>query len=187
MSKERDQQRSRVYKAEKVLSKFAEPLPKVNDVERYVKEVWKSKRVQNAFPKAVRPYVHGFGQTYGSEPTVKDGRGIRKAKGHQHWIAIPLWARNSYIVTHELAHTITRREHGTKVAGHGWQYCEIYLTLVLYMLGREAHDVLKASFKQHRVRFTKPRERKPLSPERREQMIAILAYARAKRQALKVA
>jgi hypothetical protein len=47
-------------------------------------------------------------------------------------------------------------------------------------MGREAHDALKVSFKAKKVRFTKPRERKPLTPEQREALAARLAEARAK-------
>jgi hypothetical protein len=53
--------------------------------------------------------------------------------------------------------------------------------VVLYMMGREAHDTLKASMREHRVRFREPRKRAPLSPERRAQLVAQLAYAREQR------
>jgi hypothetical protein len=81
-------------------------------------------------------------------------------------------------VLHELAHTITVREYGVYVAGHGWQFCAVYLGLVLCILGREKHDVLKAAFKAHRIRFTPPRPKRQLMSEQRTQLTERLAAAR---------
>jgi putative metallohydrolase (TIGR04338 family) len=173
--KERDTQRSRLYKADDVLHPFAQPLPTVRDVERFVKRVWSSKRVQVAYPNAVRRW-----QSW-DLPTVKDGRGRRRAGGWDGGITIPLWARKTDVVIHELAHTIVWRELSSKAAGHGWQFCSVYLYLVKLFMGAEAHAALKASFKQHRIRFTPPRPKKVLSPERRAELVARLATARAQR------
>jgi len=166
--RERDTQRARVYKCDAAVNNLAKPLPSVRDVERFVKKVFASKRVQAAYPKAMRWTL----------PRVGDGRGRRNACGWQGGIKIPLWARNEGVVLHELAHTICMREGGNE-AFHGWQFCSIYLRLVLYMMGREAHDALKAAFKANRVRFTKPRASKPMDPERRAAMVARLAEYRA--------
>jgi putative metallohydrolase (TIGR04338 family) len=168
----RDTQRSRVYKCDEIVNALAKPLPRVPDIERYVRKVFVSKRVRAAFPKAVR----------WSLPVVKDGRGRRRAGGWSGGITIPLWARNEGVVLHELAHTICEREY-RGVAGHGWEFCSIYLRLVLYMMGREAHDALKRAFKANRVRFTEPRKRKPLDPERRAALIARLAEYRGRSRA----
>jgi putative metallohydrolase (TIGR04338 family) len=121
----RDTQRSRVYASDPALIMLAKPLATVADVERFAERVFASKRVQAAFPKSAkwkRPLV------------VKDGRGRRRACGWYGGIAIPIWARNEAVVLHELAHTICQREHNW-VAGHGWQFCAIYLKLALYMMG----------------------------------------------------
>lgn len=168
----RDTQRSKLYRAEAVLHKWKKPLPTVEDVVRYTGKVFGSKRVRAAFPNAI---LHVL-------PRVKDGRGTRIAKGGTSHISIPLWARNDVIVLHELAHTVTRRIYPINIAGHGWQFCATFLKLVLYMIGREAHDELKAEMKRTRVRFRPPRKSAPLSPERREQMIAVLAAARERRK-----
>jgi putative metallohydrolase (TIGR04338 family) len=142
-------------------------------MERYVKRVWKSKRVMDAFPVLQTQVL----------PAVLDGRGRRRAGGSYTMITMPKWSRREGIVLHELAHTITHRVHGYKVAGHGWQYCEVYLKLVLYMMGREAHDALKAAFKRNRVRFTKPREKRPMDPAKKAELVARLDAARRARQA----
>jgi putative metallohydrolase (TIGR04338 family) len=169
--KRRDQQRSKLYKADDAIKPFALELPAVADVERYVNKVWASERCRKAFPRAL-------GQR---APEVADGRGTRRATGGYWEISIPRWARNSAVVLHELAHTIAIREHGAHIAGHGWEYCGVFLKLVLYLMGRDAHDAFKASMKSHRVRFRAKKARQPMSPERREQLIQVLAAARAAR------
>jgi len=173
----RDTQRSKVYKAERVAfrdhAEANERLPEIADIERFVKHVWSLKRVQDAFPRAVVEWRLG-------RPEVHDGRGRRSPCGAMGFISMPKWSRNKWIVLHELAHVISRRID-CYIAGHGWEYAACYLTLVRLVLGVEAHDLLKAQFKAHRVRYSQPRKRAPLSPERRAQLVATLAVARANR------
>ena len=164
----RDSQRSRVYKSDKALVAIAKPLATMPEVERFVKRVFGMKRVADAFPRSRLP---------GWLPEVRDGRGRRKAGGCASYITMPLWSRNEAIVLHELAHTICQREHNNST-GHGWEYCAIYLTLVLHAMGRDAHDVLKAAFKENRVRYTAPRKRKPVDPARKAELVARLAAYR---------
>lgn len=179
LMRERDQQRARVYKAERVtLANMGKPLPSVSDVERYVKRVFAMKRVREAFPTMRANWL----------PSIGDGRGRRAACGWEGGIKIPLWARTEWVVVHELAHTITRRVYGCNVAGHGWQFCAVYLKLVLYAMGREAHDALKADFKKCRVKFTAPRAKRQLTDEQRQALadrlaLGRLAAASARRQA----
>lgn len=168
--RERDTQRSRVYKCDRDLMAVAGKLPDIRDVERFVRKVFASKRVQDAFPEAVR----------WSLPSVGDGRGRSRACGGATKIKIPRWARDEAVVLHELAHTVCLRQTRNE-AYHGWRFCATYLKLVLYLMGREAHDTLKASFKKNRVRFTEPRKRKPLDPERRAALVARLAVYRQRR------
>lgn len=176
MKKERDSQRSKVYKAERAafstLAVANERHESVQDIEKFLRHVYSLKRVQDSFPLA------RLGEWY---VRVKDGRRCRSAYGSHSMINMPRWSRISWVILHELSHTITQREESRRVAGHGWQFCENYLRLVLLVLGREAHDALKDSFKAHRVRFSKPRQRAPLSPERKAQLLATLAAARAAR------
>lgn len=172
--RERDTQRSRVYKCDRVIIKIAGALPSVRDVERFVKKTFASKRVQDAFPEAARWTL----------PRVGDGRGRSRACGGATEIKMPTYARNEAFVLHELAHTICLRQTRDE-AFHGWRFCQTYLKLVLYLMGREAHDVLKAAFKANRVRFTEPRKRQPLDPVRRAALVARLATYRAQAPAQK--
>ncbi|AXQ69237.1 hypothetical protein HOU02_gp488 [Caulobacter phage CcrBL9] len=87
---------------------------------------------------------------------------------------MPRWARCEHIVLHEVAHSLTIRRHGYHVASHGWQYAAIYLDLVRFGMGVEAHRMLKESFKAHKVRWT-PKKTRTASPE----VLERLAKARA--------
>jgi putative metallohydrolase (TIGR04338 family) len=171
----RDSQRQRVYDAETVWRQTVgtgEPLPTVPDVERFVRRVLTAKRVLRRWP---------FMQGHSVE--VHSGAGCRSAIAEGDWrIKIPLWARNEAVVLHELAHVIHKRgmyEHITRQygmrpptkeedplwhQGHGYQFCRIFLDLVLLYMGKPAADQLKAAFKAGRVRYKAPRR---LSPEQR--------------------
>lgn len=167
----RDTQKSRLYAADDVLRKYAKPMPEIRDMEAFVKRVMTSKRVQASYPTAFAMFRH--------MPVVKDGRGRTSAGGWSGGITMPLWSRKTDVVIHELAHCIAARNWGSgRIAGHGWQFCSVYLRLVLLFIGREAHDELKASFKQHRVRYTAPRKRKPLDPAKKAELVARLAAYR---------
>lgn len=146
-----------------------------------MKRVFGMKRVQDAFP---RLRAHDL-------PSVGDGRGRRRACGWSGGIKIPLWARNEAVVIHELAHTVTHRQHGYDTAAHGWQFCSVYLTLTLHAMGREAHDTLKRAFRENRVRYTAPRAKRELTDEQRQALadrlaLGRLAAASARRQAAAV-
>lgn len=166
-TRERDTQRARLYLCDPALVIRAKPLLKIVDVERFATKVFASKRVQAAFPKSAA-WRHSF--------KIGDGRGrSRNSCGWYGGIVIRPCHRNEAIVLHELAHTICQREYGLLVAGHGWQFCSVYLKLALYIMGREAHDALKREMKVHRVRFIAPRKRRPMDPERRAALIARLS------------
>jgi len=175
MSIARDTQRQRVYTAESAVEKATPSarLEAVRDVERFVKATLARKRVQDDFPRATRVYKY--------VPDVTDGRGRRRACAVGSCeIRMPVWSRTELIVLHELAHIMINREHGDRdtIASHGWQFCAAYLRLVLHVMGRQHHDALKASFKAHRVRFTKPRAKRELTPEQRAALVARMAAAR---------
>lgn len=176
---ERDSQRKKCYTAEvdgvfgwKEPKFGGERLESVRDMERFIKNLWKMKRFRTSFPKSARSLVE-----------INDGRGCYIPRGGTDHVVMPRHGRFTWVLVHELAHSVTRREHGVYVAGHGWQFCSIYLRLVLLTMGREAHDALKASFKKHKVRFTEPRKRKPLSAEQKAVLAARLAAARAAKAA----
>jgi putative metallohydrolase (TIGR04338 family) len=167
----RDTQRSRVYKAEKAIgtTHSGERLREVRDVERFIKKQFARKAITRRYPDATRAVK------------IHDGGGRRAAAAYGTWkISLPLWARCELVIIHEMAHIIAHRHYGEcNIAGHGWQFCAVFLDLVRFIMGREAHDALKASFKKHKVRFAQSRTRAPLSPERKAELAARLAAARA--------
>lgn len=186
----RDTQRAKVYKAEgeafKGHTKANERLETVPDIERYVQYVFGLKRVRDAFPSAMPSPLRGLGFGGYSLPTVGDGRARRRAGGNVRGIIMPKWSRSKWVVLHELAHTISMRVYGFGIAGHGWEYCSVYLSLVRYALGVEAHDLLKAQFKTHRVKFRAPRKRREISVEQRVALIERMAIARAAKVAREI-
>lgn len=198
VSSTRDTQRSRVYKAERdALKPLQRKLSSLSEVKLLVRQVWASKRVAENWPKAITGYqfmpkrADGSWGEYRSRPRVIDGRGARWAWGGSTYIKIPsraAWAMVDWVVLHELAHTIhCRLDNPRREASHGWQYCAIYLQLVLYFMGRPAHNALKAAFKANKVRFRAPRKGPELSPERKAELVGRLAAARAKKEAQKEA
>lgn len=165
----RDSQRRKVYTAEqKAFEGQPIDLPEIADIERYIAHVCSLGRVKESFPKLVaRPVMVG------------DGRRRRSACGNSAGISMPRHSRKRWVVLHELAHTIIHRiPGGWTMAGHGWEYCEAYLTLVRHVMGVDAHDRLKAEFKAHRVRYKAPRQRKPVSPEQRAILVERMRLAR---------
>lgn len=186
--KERDNQRSKLYKAERVaLEGRAKPLPSVKDVERYLVKQSKRKPLQERYGSVVDL------QRWSMQ--VKDGRGRVKACAFHdaRSIAIPRWARNDWVVLHEWAHIIHMRlssaysRGGTRTveldggAAHGWQFAAIYLDLVRFCMGREAWSALKEAFRSHKVRYRAKRPRS-MSPETRQALSERMALARAARQ-----
>lgn len=172
----RDNQRSRVYKAERCLWGDAKPLREVKDIEAFMKKQLSRKAILKRYPDATRTIQ------------VADGRGTRKALAYGDYkISIPLWARNEAVVIHEIAHIIAHRTYGQyRIAGHGWEFCSVFLDLVRFIMKREAHDALKKSFKEHRVKFTKPKKRKPLTPEQKAVLVERMKNAREARGKVKV-
>lgn len=71
------------------------------------------------------------------------------------------WARQKWIVIHELAHVVDYIENGRPRQiyhmGHGWQFCAIYLRLVKMAFGKEAKKALRHAFQEHGVKYLQPK------------------------------
>lgn len=168
---ERDNQRSRVYKAERCL-RVAPDRMTLEACQAYVDGITAGRWWRRHWPTS--PGV-----------TVKDGRGSRRARvdaSHRGFclqveMEVPRWARDPAVLLHELAHvahdTAQRNRHlgmsrnpsYVAEAPHGWQFCQTFLRLVRHYLGVEQEARLRASFKEHRVRYKRPRQ---LSEKQRE-------------------
>ena len=105
----------------------------------------------------------------GNAPIVGDGRARRKAcwQPSTYEIKLPQWARTEPVILHEMAHwivdkaTVPRSDGSTGFwvaqydpdhAAHGKEFASVFLELVRLQLGVKATKVLKASYKQHRVK-----------------------------------
>ena len=142
MSTIRDTQRSKLYRAERVVNgeKFAD----MEEMRKYVNKItrsdwWKKHHENPAWGVA-----------------VTDGRRRRNACAVGSWeIRMPRWSRCERIVLHELAHTVVTSRFGDDMAAwHGCEFAKILLSIVKRFMGKEAHDTMKASFKEHRVHYT---------------------------------
>lgn len=151
---DRDQQRERVYRAERTLRTYfirdlwADPdrlTPEAVQrlAQRFVDKVlaspWTRRHWPNARPIRVEVYRH------------VNGRGCAIGSSR---IRVALRIVSRHVLLHEVAHCLTAR---TDDPGHGWRFAAVELKLVRHWIGAEAAAELKAAFKARRVRFTKPR------------------------------
>lgn len=169
MSKVRDSQRRKLYKAEREAKLDETPLPTVLDCHNYVHKCLKSKRLLKTYP-----FMRG------AKIGIKDGRRTRIARGGRFYLNLPRWARTKWVVLHELAHTITIRGNPRPVPGHGREYAAVFLKLVHLFLGADEAKRLKAAYKANKVKFRPKRAGTPrpkgVMPE------GLRKYLEAKRQ-----
>lgn len=132
----RDCQRSRVYEAERrAFPQFQEQIFEsealvLQFVERVVGSGW-------------------FIERFGVQLVEVRFRGGQNARGcPSGWIELPPWAFNPWVILHELAHVVAPGEE----AGHGPEFCSIYLELVRHVLGERDHYKLAREFLIDRVK-----------------------------------
>jgi putative metallohydrolase (TIGR04338 family) len=170
----KDSQRGKVYTAECELKKEGTRFTSYNDMVIFIEKIR-----SNAFLR--RRYNSQLKRPIG----LKINKGKRWAWGNADHITIPefgAWAWMPAVVCHEVAHTITLRTPRIPLMqyqSHGRQFCAVYLNVVRAMMGRESYEELKACFKAHGVKFTPKKKTAPLSPERRQTLVASLEIARA--------
>jgi putative metallohydrolase (TIGR04338 family) len=136
----RDSQRSKVYEAERVIWHRGVQFSNLQEVDAYVQRICKSaywRKLRGAY------YVK-----------VKDGRRRRSACAFD-WgtIALPRWSRQEAVILHELTHTLVNFNNDRNVAWHGKEFASTYLKLVKRYMGKEAHAMLKQSFKDNHVHY----------------------------------
>lgn len=192
---ERDNQRSKLYKAEReALMPLETNFQTIPTVERFLCKCCKRMTIIKRYGRTVDLERHPI--------EITDGRGTINALAHGTYkISLPAgygsnWARTDRVALHELAHIIHNRMAWRNIGGtettrlrggasHGWQFAAVYLDLVRFCMGKEAADALKASFRKHRVRFRPKQKRKTTATP--EQLAARMAAARAARTGDKIA
>ena len=141
--RDRDNQRTRLYKAESVIrksqsDKYAKYLDgSIPSCQEYVnallKTAWFSRRW-------MVKYVH-----------VKSGKG---ARGGINGMSLGKWARCEAVILHELAHNLVPRSCPTASA-HGPEFAGVFHYLVQQVMSKEEALKLKASFKENKVRMNR--------------------------------
>jgi putative metallohydrolase (TIGR04338 family) len=160
--RDRDNQRSRLYKAQhetawtKEPSKYAKPLydnlipieghnrtpyyainekahaPSLAGCQKYYDNIFKRAWFSNRWNNHYVRVIKGNGAT-------ALGRTIRLA----------YWGRKEWVLLHELAHTLTPRDK----SAHGKEFAGILLFLVQQVMGKAEADKLREAFKKNKVKY----------------------------------
>lgn len=155
----RDSQRSKLYKAERNVWWFhgagAEE-KSLGEIKDLVKEILTSRWYGNYWQNLPECDVEASRNKRGpiEHIHVLDGRGRRRARGGRPLgalrgsIALPRWARNRWIMLHEIAHVFQTEE-----PSHGRQFARIYLDLVKRWISPGASKLLRDSYRTHKVKY----------------------------------
>jgi len=127
----RDSQRSKVYAAENSVFQFGQTIAN-SDLQRRAEEILDR-----------RPIRARWGQR---TVYVELGRSRGYAQGSR--ITLGVDCRNDWVLTHEIAHTLTPRQY----AAHGPEYVGVFLFVVETVMGKDKATELRAAFKARRVR-----------------------------------
>ncbi len=188
-TRRRDSQKTKVYRSEWAIQAqqigFRHSAPQdgyesLEACEKFLLGVIARKHVQNRYPRASRFQAVHLKPGQGTKAARYDGtyatRLFKSDYGPE--FNLPRWARNELTMLHELAHSLV--PGGVQ---HNWEFTECLLWLVRQAMGIEWHDRLLDQYKTRKVKYKKPRERKPVSPERRAELAQQLVAARAARAA----
>lgn len=94
-----------------------------------LQRVWKAERGRYGLAK--RP-----------APQFKDGRGTRHARAGGGRVNLPRWARNDWVILHELAHCLAGRLRG---GGHGPRFVGIMIGLLARHAGRDGQSLVDSA------------------------------------------
>lgn len=148
MSRPRDSQRAKVYRAEAQAFKGGEHDAIIGagtlaEVGLYMEKVRGSAWWRKHFGRSLTFY------------DLADGRGCRSASYRRlgSRFTYPTWSRKPWVVLHEMAHAVTA-DH---LPWHGREFCRHYLKLVRHYLGADAEGALKKAFAEHKVKWKKKR------------------------------
>jgi putative metallohydrolase (TIGR04338 family) len=128
--RKRDTQRSRVYtwerRAHPPIHSQDERFQSVEDCAAYMLPIWRSERGRYGLPNKAPPEI------------ARPHRGQRRALAHSsHKITLPRWARNEWVMLHELAHRLTPRD-----AGHGPRFVGVLIGLLARHAGQDADELM---------------------------------------------
>lgn len=140
MTRPRDSQRKKLYRAENEAGCW--------DVMEWGKRAELATCQQFIDHVLKRPWlVRQFGKR---AVTVTHSQGKSGACATRHTIYVSTYARNRWVLLHELAHCLTT---SNKLAAHGREYAAVYVMLVTRVMGSEQGAALRAAFRKHGVRY----------------------------------
>ena len=164
----RDQQRVKLYRAEDQVFKKAgqSEFQTLSQCQTFLNELKRDKVLARWYPKLKRTM---------DKVELHPGMGRRSAccecRNYGYVIKLPIWARSRWVICHELAHALNAEMHGrNSISSHGWEFARIFMFLVQRGISKEESKKLQASFKKNRVKFTKPKPKRELSPERKAEL-----------------
>lgn len=136
--KTRDNQKARVYRAERILQDHKSSMKPmtITECQKFVNRVLARQLI-----------IKNYGKRY---IAVERGKGGGRASGTYYSgrvITLGVWARQPVVILHEIAHHLAGLD-----AEHGPHYTAVMLKLVRAVLGKEAHEKLLGSYAYHRVR-----------------------------------
>lgn len=136
--KNRDNQKARVYRAERILQDHKSSMKPMTipECQKFVNRVL-----------ARQSTIKAYGKRY---ILVEHGRGGGRASGSYYsgrYITLGVWARQPAVILHEIAHHLAGFD-----AQHGPYFATVMLKLVRQVLGKEAHEKLLGSYAYHRVK-----------------------------------
>lgn len=178
----RDSQRSKLYAAERASGLQLDKRHcdmSIEQCQALVDKIIGSAYVRRKYGRRVPTSLPVYATHGGGRATHSGGYHRDRTTGEVEWrgshIRLGVWARQPFIVIHEVAHHLAGLSHG-----HDWRFAEITLDLTRHFLGAEAAAQLRAAYKAGRVRFRKPVTR-TITPERRAALVIQLAAAREAR------
>ena len=136
--KQRDNQKAKVYKAERILQDHKSSMKPmtIGECQKFVNRVLARKAIIKIYGKR---YI-----------AVERGKGGGRASGSAYSgrvITLGVWARQPVVILHEIAHHLAGLD-----AEHGPHYASVMLKLVRSVLGKEAYETLLGSYAYNRVR-----------------------------------
>ncbi len=137
--KNRDNQKARVYAAERILQDHKSSMKPMTipECQKFVNRILARKTIIKVYGKR---YI-----------AVEAGKGGGRARGNYYSgrvISLGVWARQPAVILHEIAHHLAGLD-----AEHGPHYAAVMLKLVRQVLGKEAYEKLLGSYAYHRVRI----------------------------------
>ena len=128
-SRPRDEQRKRLYAAERQCKAFLrDPLSTIGEMQNFVDSILRSRWLQTYFAASVVAPIRVIGGR--QRPAT--------AMNFLSTISMPKWSRTKFLVIHEVSHILAARCFGEDViAAHGPEYATLFLELVGHFLGAE--------------------------------------------------